>query len=548
MVKLFKNKRQRQTHMSTNTCLDLILGTIFIVFGAADRFNTPATNRSSTTAIRYFAALFGYCGVGLAAYALLVHFPSLVTLLLQSPPSDNVVSDEWAQQLSRPLLVALLLTVLLPRLPFLCQCDNWIRKHLQEMAAIPYEVRRLGAELRKVALALPDDLRLAVQQRLERNGFKPADVQFDANATPAGEWTRLTALLLKLEDWESDKKMASFLASFPGQFAELRRQYGQLEPKARNCFRLQDETATSTASARSHDAVLRYTEDFLDQTAELNRAVLDFISRGILHAEFTDGARLQRLRQMGFTLAAQRSTFTFNQIMLVFSLVFLVMLVGVVTFSGIAGGMTFGQTLARLALVSAIYCVAVASAVVPKDKWAMAQRRPGSARPFGFYILAGLLAAVFSQGLNLAFSCVQEHSLAHGWHRLLLTYPWALASFATAMLTAFLIDNPVLPNLGRNRQRLLEGAVQGIATSGVGYLVHDWLGDRLEQVSGASTLAINYHLPALAPVMTMAGAIGFVLGFCIPTWFREAPRGSAKPHFPARLAAAMVATPATAID
>lgn len=533
--------------MNTNANLDLILGTIFIVFGAADRFNTPATNRSSTTAIRYFAALFGYCGVGLAAYALLVHFPALVALLLQDASGDDLVSDQWARQLSRPLLVALLLTVLLPRLPFLCECDNWIRKHFQEMAAIPYEVRRLGAELRKVTLALPDDLRAVVRQRLERNGFKPADIQFDADATPAGQWTRLTALFLKLEDWEGDKKMAGFLASFPGQFGELRRQYGQLESKAKNCFRLAEETATRTASARAHDAVLRYTEDFLDQTAELYRALLDFISRGILHAEFTDHARLQRLRQLGFAMATQGSTFTFNQIMLVFSLVFLVLLGGGVTFSGIAAGMTFGQTLARLALVSAIYCVAVACAVLPKRRWDLAQHRPGSARPFGFYILAGLLAAVFGQCLNLAFSCVQEHSLAHGWQRFLLTYPWALASFATAALTAFLVDNPVLPPLARGRQRLFEGAFQGVATSGVGYLVHEWLADRFQQISAASTLPINYHVPALCPIMIMAGAIGFVLGLCIPTWSREAPLAIAKPPLPQRLAAAAIATPANAI-
>ena len=57
--------------------------------------------------------------------------------------------------------------------------------------------------------------------------------------------------------------------------------------------------------------------------------------------------------------------------------------------------------------------------------------------------------------------------------------------------------------------------------TGISYLVHCWLVERMAQVV---TVPANYRVPELNQVMVMAGIIGFVLGYCIPTWCREAPR------------------------
>src|SRR5688572_3171017 len=127
-----------------NATVDLFLGAVFVLFYAANRFNTPATNRSSTTAVRYYLSLFCYCVVGLVAYISFVKFPHLLAFLMQG---NDAVVEPWAKQLSSPLLVALLLTVLLPKLPLLSDLDNWVRKQLQEIAEIPFEARRLGAQL-----------------------------------------------------------------------------------------------------------------------------------------------------------------------------------------------------------------------------------------------------------------------------------------------------------------------------------------------------------------------------------------------------------------
>jgi hypothetical protein len=78
--------------------------------------------------------------------------------------------------------------------------------------------------------------------------------------------------------------------------------------------------------------------------------------------------------------------------------------------------------------------------------------------------------------------------------------------------------------------------------TGVSYLVHLWLLDRVQQVG---SLPANYRVPELDQMMIMACIIGFILGFCIPTWCRrfilgfcipawcrEAPRSSLEPTEP----------------
>jgi hypothetical protein len=504
-----------------NTMIDLMLGAVFVVFYAAGRFNTPRTNRSSTTAGRYFAALICYVLVGLVFYATLVHFPHLFAFALQG---DEAAVTPWAKELSRPLLVALLLTVLLPKLPFLNDLDNWIRKCLQDMAAIPYEVRRLSAQLRKGNLEVPDELQAEVRQKLENSGFSSRDICFDGSPTPVRLWTRLAVLLAKLEDWESDRKMAGYLATCPDEMERLRKRYEQLIPKAKMCFHLLNETAAGPATSRTHEAVVGYQEDFMDLLVELHNAVLDFIGRGVLHAELTDSARLNRLRALGFTVEWEACSFTFNQVMLVFGMVFSVMLAGGVIFSGTMNGMTVGKMLTRLVMIALIYCVAIACAVFPKERWKFARRQPGQVRPVGFYIASGFLAVGLSQLVSFIFSCFLMHGLEGGWQRFLVTYPWSLSTLATTVTMGVLIDNQVFPRWARWQQRVFEGLTQGLVMTSISYLVHCWLVERMAQVI---TVPANYRVPDLNQVMIMAGIIGFVLGYCIPTWCREAPRSRA---------------------
>jgi hypothetical protein len=502
-----------------NATIDLFLGAVFIMFYAAGRFNTPATNRSSTTAIRYFLGLFCYCVVGLVAYISFIKFPHLLAFLMQG---DDAGVEPWAKQLSSPLLVALLLTVLLPKLPLLSQLDDWTRKQLQEMAAIPFEVRRLSAEIRKGKLNVTDELETSVRRKLEKNGISSKDICFESEDTPACLWTRVAVLLARLEDWESDRRMSAYMGSAPGVLEQLRERYEQLLPKAKMCFRLQNESGEGFTT-RTHEAMVRYQEDFSGQLTQLHGAILDFISRGVLHAELTHATRLNRLRTMGFHVEWRRAAFTFNQAMSIFGIVFIVMLACMVAFSG-GSGLTFGMMLMRLVIVALIYCIAVACAVLPKERWSFARHRPGEVRPVGFYIVSGLLAVALSQFISLLFNCLVLRSVEAGAQRFLVSYPWMLSTFATTVVLGILLDNKQSARFSQTQQRLLESVAQGLVMVGIAYVTHLWL---LERAPYAGPLLTQYRVPDIGRMMTTAGVIGCVLGFCIPTWFREAPRSLA---------------------
>ncbi|MCM3906060.1 MAG: hypothetical protein ND866_30620, partial [Pyrinomonadaceae bacterium] len=355
--------------------IDLVLGGVFILFYAAQRFNTPPTNRSSTTAGRYFVGLFSYCLVGVIFYATIVKFPHLLTFLMQG--DENSV-PEWAKEISSPLLVALSLTMLLQKLPFLSSLDHWICEQLQHMAAIPYEVRRLGAELRKDTLQISDEDQMAVRQQLVDEGFDPKDILFEPKRAPANAWTRLAALLHKVQDWESDRRMASYLSACLGELKNLREQQEELASKAKTCFRLLDENATAGVTGKAHEAVTGYQDDFTKQVAQLHQNVLDFVARGVLRAELTDSARVHRLQSLGFAAKwPPNPGFTLNQMMLLFGVVCIVMLSGFVLFSDSGRGVEFGSVLIKTIRISLIYSFAVACAVLPKAKWKFARIQVG---------------------------------------------------------------------------------------------------------------------------------------------------------------------------
>jgi hypothetical protein len=496
--------------------INLILGGVFILFYAAQRFNTPPTNRSSTTAGRYFMGLFSYCLVGVAFYATIVKFPHLLTFFVQG--DENSV-PEWAKEISSPLLVALSLTVLLQKLPFLSSLDHWICEQLQHMAAIPYEVRRLGAELHKDTLSISDEDQVTVRQQLEDEGFDPKDILFEPRHAPANAWTRLAALLHKVQDWESDRRMASYLSACQGELENLRRRQEWLASKAKTCFRLLDENAAAGVTGKAHEAVTQYEDDFTEQVAQLHQNVLDFIARGVLHAELTDSARVHRLQSLGFAAKwPPNRVFTLNQMMLLFGVVCIVMLSGSVLFSDSGRGVQFGSVLMKTIRISLIYSIAVACAVLPKAKWKFARIQVGDVRPTTFYLVAGLMAVGISQVTTLVFNSVSMGGIQPAWARFQLTYPWLLITFGTALMTAVLVDNPTFHGMSRWQQRCTEGLLQAAVMLGVAYLTHSWLEQRSEVIS------VVQRVPPLTSVMGMSGMVGFVIGFCIPTWYRQAQR------------------------
>jgi hypothetical protein len=503
------------TTNSFYSSVDLFLGVMFVLFHAGARFNTPPSNRSSTTAARYFAGLFLYCLVTISIYALLVAFPHLLEFSLYKNAIGTLPT-----QVSLPLLVALLLTALLPRIPFLNSADRWVFDQLKYMSSIPAEVLRLSAELRKDELKVSPAEQQAVRQLLENDGFDPRDVKFQDDMSPAGMWTRLAILFQKIEPWKSDRKMAGYIAASQSELQNLRDRKQSLSSKAKTCFHLVNEDIEGGAIGKTHQATNRYKEDFTEHVQRLTQDTFDFIARGVLRVDLTDSAREHRLKGMGFSIPWP-DQFSLNELLLLFSLVCIIMLSGFVLFGSAFSNVSFGAMLIRAIMISVIYSVAVACAVLPKSKWSFATAEGGQVRPIGFYLVAGLISALISHVISLVFNTILMQRLDWAWQRSLLTYPWLLVSFATALITAVMVDNRQWPSLSTMRQRLLEGAGEGTLMFGVTALTYRWLSERLNvDFKGVNLKYLDYELPKPIIMLVMAAVIGFVIGFFIPHWYR----------------------------
>jgi hypothetical protein len=503
--------------------IDLIVGGLFVLFHAGTRFNTPPSNRSSTTAARYFAGLFLYCLVSTGFYALLVSFPHLLEFGLYGNEIGTAPG-----KISLPLLVALLLTVLLPKIPLLNSADKWVFEQLKYLSSIPGEVLRLSAELRKDDMKISIEEQEDVRQTLENDEFEGTDIVFEDDRSPASMWTKLVVLLQKIEAWKSDRRMARLVATSQSELQNLRDRQQALSSKAKTCFHLIREDIEDGCNGKTHRATLRYKEDFIERVEQLTQDTYDFIARGVLRAELTDGAREHRLKAMGFSIDWPNQ-FSLNQLLLLFGVVCIIVLSGFMLFGSTFTNLSFGAMLIRAIMISVIYSVAVSCAVLPKSKWSFAIADENHVRPIGFYFVAGLMSASISQVISLVFNLMLMHRIDWAWQRSLLTYPWLLVSFATAVITAVMVDNGRLRCLSALQQRVIEGAVHGALMLGAASLTCRWLYERVYvDFKGVDLTYLDYELPRPILCLIMAAVVGLVMGFFIPHWYRLHQKRSAE--------------------
>lgn len=492
----------------TGSIIDFVLGTFLVGLYATDRFNTPASNRSSTTAARYYTAAALYLGVATGVYALLLFgFPQLAN---QWAPTV-IEGLPWAKDLSAPLLVALLLTVSLPRVPILSNIDEWIRKNLQHMAAIPYEVRRLSAALRKAPFHVPAERQEEIRSGMLEEGFQAADILFLEGPAPQSLWTKVTALMKSQEDWESHPRFSGFVASFSTELEALRTRYKHLTPKARNCFRLIRDHSPGPRDGQTDDAVSQFQADFVEQARELMHSMYDFISRGVLQCKLTHGARCEQMESLGFKVCIPRPQLTVNELVALFMGVTLVLIFGFVLRQSEGQAASLPQLFLRAITISVIYCVAIWWALFPKERWACARRKAGDIRPVACYLLSALLASGTGLTISLMIKLVTLQAFPKAWQQFSQAWPWTLMTFATAFLTAWLTDDQPTAGWTASRLRWLEGLGQAVVMMGTVCIVHFLLG------------SAGSPVPLLSRVLH-SGVIGFGIGFLVPTWYRDAPR------------------------
>jgi hypothetical protein len=487
----------------------VVFGAVIVLVCSLQRFNEPRTNRSSTTRVRYVLSMTSYCVVILLVYVVLLRSPTLARRLL-----SGTEGDEWVKELSAPILSAFLLSVLLPKVPMLNQCDRWLQERLYDLAAIPFEVQRLSAALEDAEFRVPSKLQDDVQARMNAAGFDAADIRLAGSDDPRALWLKAETLMLQLERWRSGQCVSVFKVHGEDYEDLVETQKALAGPVS--------ELVTFLHKHRQdqHDDEMRKIIETIKQKVdgdlkEFLRRIYLFIGRGVLLSGWTGKDRQSRLERAGFSLPAQKPPVDINQITLVVMCVAAALAVAM-ALSAIASGQQLGlgpgcERLLLVVMVTTIYLLAIVCVVWPKRAWEWAKRRNG--RPYAFYLVAGLLAGCGGAMVSFTFSSVLLGSIAEAAKGLSVKWPWILLAASAAFCLAALADN----RAKISRIRCVEGAICGLVLALVSRVVVYLLKERVEAIK------ISYAIPPWEAVMAGTLVIGFILGYFVPHMLRGAP-------------------------
>jgi hypothetical protein len=131
-----------------------VLCGIVVAFYAARRYDTPETNRHSTT-----QSLFLLTGAGYVTASLTLFF--LLCEIILKPGVLPFLGLDQAQETVKkftapPVLAAVILTTLLPNVAVLSAWDAWVLKRFQTWGSIPHGVRNLADTMTPNALLVTE--------------------------------------------------------------------------------------------------------------------------------------------------------------------------------------------------------------------------------------------------------------------------------------------------------------------------------------------------------------------------------------------------------
>ena len=532
--------------------ISLVIGIIFVVVYSYERFNDPISNRSSTTAARYHLAALSYTIAYLCIFFILSNYPALIRPLIDSMGKD---AAEQFDKLPPALVVALLLTGFLQKIPVLSQIDKRLRERLEYLAAIPFEVRRLSKQLRNAEFLVGDATQKEIYRRLRDENLACDDINFEDRNESYWLWNKASVLMYQLSRWEEGRKTSAYMAAKSAEYNGLKNRYYRLSEMAKSCANI---CCQSRRDAEQDPAIAELIKTFQEQCRGLITAQCEFISHGALKSLFTNQSRIAALRDMGFQLPDKDDDagLTVNQM----ATLLVALFGGMLTVMILSGG-SFGsdpKTLIIITLIATMNMVAVATAVYTKGMWAISLPDANGSRPVFYYLLIALAAVIVSipvtlffntlinylvpmspellqnrvmkleelqvHGLTIMqqmeFQALQENGLIAAlklsWVDFVTSsYPWKLLIFATTLCLAFQLDTKQIGTTKYPSMRWLEGAMQSCVAVVSAYMTYKWL------------LAVDFakwqHVP-LYKVLIRSAIIGFMIGYLIPYWYKVSPK------------------------
>ncbi|NPU93211.1 MAG: hypothetical protein HPY82_14980 [Gammaproteobacteria bacterium] len=501
----------------------LVLGALLIFIYATERFNTPRTIRASTTAGRYYSAATIYLLIYLLTFYVFSKYPHLLKVLINDADVQKQMSAMDSS--NTPIFVAMIFSLLVPKVPLISELDNRLRIFLHRLASIPYEAIRMSKEVQGMRFEVPDTVTEELRREMEERNF-PVQVDSVDNADPiVRNWMKIAALIIQLRHWEQANPFAPFMQERSGQLQRIHERYLRLCTAAINAYALCQQAKTQPEVPALQDAALRFCRNLRADEKSIYSEICDFVSQAILSNCYRAQTRRQALTQLGFQ-PKENITYeglSIHQGVTLAGLLLMLLLTSFILFS--QSVMEIELLLLRATMIVSVYSAAVFFAVYPKAQWAHFQHREGQFYPVASYVVAGVMAMAASALINLTFRTLINISdsknegmamaLQEAWQRFsTLAYPWLCMSFVATMVLAFLIDWTIPARLNERWQRWCKAVVLMATLMGATVLVYLWL----QELYGALQKPFPIELHSL---LRNSAIIGLVLGYFVPAWFRR---------------------------
>jgi hypothetical protein len=232
---------------------EMLLGSLLIFIYASERFNTPPSTRSSTTALRYYSAMLVYLLVYLLAYYFLSKYPLLLNfLIIENDPELRKISENT----STSILVALILALLVPKVPTISELDVRLRRFLHRLALIPYEVIRMSKDIQTRGFFVPAAVSDQVREEAISYGLP-----LEQNTPEFRRWNKIAALIIELRQWERENPFSIFVHERENEYRRLQDRYSAYSSLLANSIGLNKQLQDQPGMMSLRETAVRLQQD-----------------------------------------------------------------------------------------------------------------------------------------------------------------------------------------------------------------------------------------------------------------------------------------------
>jgi hypothetical protein len=495
---------------STRNLIVTVACALVVVLHAAHRYDTPETNRLSTTRTLFHMTRAGYVASSVAIFFLLsnvILMPGVFTAL-----GLDDIKTAVAHYSAPPVLAAVLLTAFLPNTAIVNAGDTWLLKYFQSLGRIPLGVRNLADTLTPSALQLDEADLEELRNWIFDDGEVPKELanhlSTERSETSRGGFSRALKLYFELQKLEaSSPYLSSFRARQEGWQA-LQADFRVFIAQSQAFFVFFDQL-NHIEGAAGEDALNKAKKSYREICLGMHRHTVELLAQLLVIAEGSDLRISNRLRSVGFSAAEpcppmQVGPFLFLGAMMLFAILGLVSLMPTRT-----GPLPLPVT---AILIGMTRTIAILAAVLPKMRWSAFRPDHRGNPPYLAWLEWAAVAAIISLLIERTVLAITHQSLGaeidFGQYPL---SPMAPMAFASCLSIAILCDVDL--GLGQDwARRVTEGLLSGVAMV-FAIFVCTHLLDIPSSMKGQT--------PSWFPAI-FAFSLGFASGFFAPYLYRRA--------------------------